>query len=128
MFWGNDTASSIVVSGSLRQIAAKLRRIKEVTANRKAEGYPIFTHISEWRYVTADDDRVCVGCNGMNGEFFRGDYVQGTFQYSVTQNSRTVKPHAHSPRDEHCRCTLKWVNSHEVCVELLRRELEEAAA
>lgn len=113
---------NIVVFGSLSEVSAKLRRMKEVIANRVAVGYEPKQHDEEWQYHTMQDERVCEICGSRHGTVYRGDYLVSDFQFYVSVGAVKVEVNSH----DCCRCTAEWVNAHEVLVERLWRELESA--
>lgn len=118
----------ILVSGSLFEVSVKLRRIKEVVANRVAVGYPRFQHEDEWQYHTVQDNNVCPTCVSSDGQVYRGDYILEDFQFYVSVSVLEIMVHNetnfHSAQK--CRCTANWVNVHEVLVERLMVEMENA--
>lgn len=118
----------IVIVGNLSEVSAKLRRIKEVIANRVAVGYEPMQHDEEWQYHTVQDNNVCLTCASSDGQVYRGDYILEDFQFYVSVSVEEIMVHNetnfHSAQK--CRCTAKWANVHEVLVERLCRELESA--
>jgi hypothetical protein len=112
----------IVIAGNLSEVSAKLRRIKEVIANRVAVGYEPKQHDEEWQYHTMQDERVCFVCGPLHGTIYRGDYLVSDFQFYVSVGPEKVEINSHGS----CRCTAEWVNVHEVLVERLCREMENA--
>jgi len=102
-----------------------MRRIKATITYRISVGYTAKQHDEEWQYLTAQDERVCSEiCGPLNGNIYRGDYLVSDFEFYVSDGTHKVRVNAHEPRDNHCRCTAKWVNAHEVLVERLYAEME----
>jgi hypothetical protein len=118
----------IVIVGNLSEVSARLRRIKEVIANRVATGYPKFQHEDEWQYHTVQDNNVCPTCVSSDGQVYRGDYVLEDFQFCVSVSVEEIMVHNETNfhAAEKCRCTANWVNMHEALVERLFEELESA--
>ena len=117
---------NIIISGSLSEVAAKLRRIKEVIANRVAEGYEPKQQDEEWLEHTVEDDNVCPVCVPLNGTVTRGSYILSDFPYYVPVDYKKVMLHnaTNFHAAERCRCDAEWINIHETLVERLFRELE----
>lgn len=112
--------SDIIVSGSLTEVSAKLRRIKEVIANRVIIGYDPLLHEFEYRYGAFED--ACPECLPLRGLTFRGDYILSEFTQAFQLNGETFAVDKHG----FCRCELQLTNIHEALVYLLYRELLEA--
>ena len=123
----------LVISGNLKEVLAQLRRIKQAITYRVSVGYTKFQHDEEWQYITAQDERVCQGsnlpwtaCGPLHGNVYRGDYLVSDFQHYVSVGTKEVEVNNHQPFNDTCRCKAKWLNSHEVVVERLHREIENA--
>ena len=120
--------SKILVSGHLRELNAKLRRMTAVIEKRVAEGYAPFQHDEEWQYCTVEGHKVCLECELLNGALYRGDYIIADFPFHISLSPVRIRVHNgtsyHS--SERCRCEAVWLDAHEVLVSRLCSELETA--
>lgn len=125
---------NIIIQGSLIEVLSKMRRIKQVITYRVSVGYTRFQHDEEWQYLTAQDERVCkpsptlpwTACGPLHGDIYRGDYLVDDFKFYVSDGTKKIRVNNHLPFKDNCRCEAKWVNVHEVLVERLYREMENA--
>lgn len=137
--WALNTRTSdfvvgnLVVSGNLNEVLAKLRRIKQAITYRVSVGYSKYQHDENWQYLTAQDERVCKGanlpwqpCEPLHGTIYRGDYLVSDFPHYYSDSVKEVHVNNHQPYNDTCRCTAKWINTHEVLVERLHQELENS--
>lgn len=118
----------IVFSGTLSEILAKLRRIKVVIEKRNVEGYPTMQHDETYKYHSYQDGNTCKDCLDLNGSEFRGDYIATDFKFYVSLNYKTVAVHNETSyhKAQQCRCEAEWVNVHEVLVQRVTEEMENA--
>ncbi len=120
---------SLVISGTLRRVEAKLLAISEVVQYRKVVGWDIFQVDEEWFYVIRPDlGEVCPICESHAGITFRGDQIPFTFPYKElwTTSPYIVLPRTHMPNledfgGEPCHCELHLQNA----AETLERRLHE---
>ena len=119
---------NITISGSLFDIANKLGRMKQVITYRVNVGYLPKQHDEEWLYQTFQDLNVCPDCAPLHGNLYRGDYIMNDFPFYVSETVTEVKVHnaTNFHAAERCRCTAEWLNMHEVLVERLALEMENA--
>jgi hypothetical protein len=119
---------TIVVSGNLSEVLAKLKRMKMVIENRLAVGYPPMQHDEVWQYHTIQDQNVCGDCSPLNGNLYRGDCIVHDFPFHVSVGFERVLVHNstnfHSAN--RCRCEAVWINAHDILVLRLAYELENA--
>ena len=119
---------NIVITGTLTEILAKLRRIKAVAEKLNAEGWSILRHDESWLYETVNDGGVCPTCTPFNGNNYRGDYM--TYEFPYLEATAPTKLQVHNETNYHtaqrCRCTAQWVNVHEVLVQRVTEEMENA--
>lgn len=119
---------NVSVAGSLEEVKAKLQRIKEVTVNRQVEGYPMFQHRDNWKYITVQDNNVCPTCSPLNGQLLRGDYILGDYPYFTVESKLEIK--VHNSTEYHnalkCRCKAEWINRHEAVLQVIHEEISDA--
>lgn len=119
---------NIAIYGNLKEVLAKLRRIKTVIEKRSVEGWSILRHDESWLYETVNDGGVCPTCVPFNGNDYRGDYMTSEFPYleAVSAIKIQVRNETSYHAAQRCRCTAQWVNVHEVIVQRLTDEMENA--
>ena len=130
--------SVLVVDGTISEVLSKLTNINDVIDDKRSSGYPLFHSSENWRYVTADDDRVCRICGPLNGDVFAGDDVMTEFPSAIYLGDYVTHPKTHDnpnfPDDierrrddpEGCGCRLHLLNPAEAFEEQLHRDKKEA--
>lgn len=111
---------SIIVTGSLSEIKAKLQRMKKVVDLRMQQGYDPLSFEFNYRYGAFND--ACDDCLPLNGTFYRGPYIVSEFEDSIQLDGVTWAVDKH----RHCRCELFLINAREACTKMLTYELMNA--
>lgn len=112
--------NEVLITGSLRQIRAKLERMKVVIQNRVTVGYDPLLMAFDYRYSANRD--ACPECLPLDSLHYRGAYIVSEFENSIQLNSETWAVNKHG----HCRCLLRLINAREAVVCLLIEELQAA--
>jgi len=130
--------SELLIQGTLKEIAEKLRAVSNVIDEKSNTGYPLWNRAENWRYSSSGDSRVCPICSQYDGVIFSGDNVKSTFPDVYYLGNGDAYPRTHDnpgfPDYIHrrngapfgCGCTLTLLNAAEAFEAQLHRDKENA--
>ncbi|MCL1977599.1 MAG: hypothetical protein FWG55_05830 [Candidatus Bathyarchaeota archaeon] len=92
---------------------------RQITQGRDREGFDPTAYEYVYRYVTAEDDKVCPDCISTDGSTFPGAYILQEFPYAEHLGNGVWLVNRHLK----CRCLLICDQMVETCAEKLSFEI-----
>jgi len=87
--------SELQITGTIQEIAEKLRAVSQVIEEKKTTGYPLWNRAENWRYDSSGDSRVCPICSQHDGNIYSGDVVKSMFPNVYYLGSHEAHPRTH---------------------------------